>query len=319
MRFDAFSVTFRADAMDEVSSFLVDGLGAILERRQKGYQGYQAHSVVLFDGNCHGVFAWGGNSRFLVSIQGPKSQPWADFVQRRASEEEDLLADAQCRSLAALQSGDAEALMSACGEVSSEPWASLTRADVCYDWLDSLDVVSHSVGLRKAVSGACVARPPTWNQLGDWMTDEGRKRGCTLYMGARSSEIQVRFYDKGSQLRSEGVQADLNLRRVEVQYRPATKEAKRSWLRMTPGSFWLLSPSTKAVAAYFGISVCGESPGRYPSPPSSLELQQMWASVQYFEPILALVSKAAGPMAESRVRDLMEQKRTVFRELRRVV
>lgn len=318
MRFDAFSVTFRADAMEEVSAFLVEELGAILERRPKGYQGYQAHSVILFDGNCHGIFAWGGNSRFWVSIQGPKSQPWADYVQRRASEEEDFSSDAERRSLAALQSGDPAAWISACDEIQSEPWASLTRADVCYDWLDPRDVVEHSVGLRKAVSAACVARPPTWNQLGDWMTAEGRKRGCTLYMGARSSEIQVRFYDKGSQLRSEGVQADLTLRRIEVQYRPSTKEAKRVWLKMTPGSFWSLSPSTKAAAAYFGISVCGESPGRYPSPPSSLELQQMWASVQYFEPILALVSKAAGPMAESRVRDLMEQKRTVFRELRRV-
>lgn len=316
MRFDAFSVTFLPDAFDEISAFLVDQLGAVLERRAKGYQGYLAHSLIQFDGNCHGVLAWGGNSRFLVSIQGPQSQPWADYVQRRASEEAERLLDAREHCLDALHAGDLDGFLSV--DSQPEPWASLTRADVCYDWVDSRDVVDHSTGLRKAVAAACVARPPVWNQLGDWMTPEGRRRGCTLYMGARSSEIQVRFYDKGSQLRSEGVQADLNLRRVEIQYRPSTKEAKRNWLTMTPGSFWLLSPSTKAVASHFGISVCGSSPGRYPSPPSSLELQQMWASVQYFEPILALVSKAAGPMAESRVRELMDQKRTVFRELRRV-
>lgn len=300
MRFDAWNATFPNLYLSEIRELLQLSLGADFEPRKRGLHGYQFSELIQIEGATHGLLAYGGsNPRFFVELKGEHSQAWSEIVQTW-----DLQTSASLESC-------------------SEFLVFLTRADVCFDWEDSRDVVALAPGLRTAVERSLEAergRPPQWDQRGDWNSPEGRARGCTLYMGASSSSVRVRLYDKGAELHARGLEGPKTLRRVEVQVRADSKAEKVSWSRMLPQTFWTVSSAVRAVAHHLQIPSEG-SLVRLPSPPSDLERLKTLASVQYGDAITALVRDlASGDMsAASLVSALaVEIERRRVKALRRV-
>lgn len=293
MRFDAWNATFPNEVLNEVRFYLETKLGAILENREHGLHGYKFSELIQIEGVTHGVIAYGGiNPRLFVEVKGEPSQVWSEFVQSWINE---------------WQGSDVLAL--------------LTRADVCFDWEDSSDVVALAPSLRKFVESAVApdgGRPPQWDQRGDWNSPEGRLRGCTLYMGAASSSVRVRLYDKGAELKSRGIDASDNLRRVEVQVRASSKAEKTAWATLPPQTFWTVSVSVRAVATHLSVPF-GGSMVRVPSAPADLERLKTLASVQYGDAISALVrdlatgAPSATVLVELLVAEIDKRRRSVIR------
>jgi hypothetical protein len=267
MRFDAWNATFPNEVLDEVRFHLETKLGATLENRDQGLHGYKFSELIQIEGVTHGVIAYGGvNSRLFVEVKGEASQVWSEFVQSWIKE-----------------------------WAGNDNLALLTRADVCFDWEDDSDVVALAPSLRRSVEDSVSferGRPPQWDQRGDWNSIQGRLRGCTLYMGAASSSVRVRLYDKGAELKGRGIDASDNLRRVEVQVRASSKAEKIAWAFNTPEMFWTISVSVRAVASHLAVPFQG-SMVRVPSPPADLERLKTLASVQYGEAIAALARDLA--------------------------
>lgn len=313
MRFDAYNCTFRSDALQEVSEALVTVLGAVLIPLKKGIHGYKAAQLIEVAGVNHGVIAYGGrNIRPFVEVKGEPAHAWSEFVRNRA-----FLDSCPTESdiAEAFIEGDYETHAElAQARQDFEAWAHLTRADVCFDWLDERDAVAMAPALRGAVEAACrlsASRPPQWDQRGDWESLEGRKRGCTLYMGASSSAIRVRLYDKGAELQGKKIEAPDNLRRMEIQCRPSTKEEKRSWVLLPADSFWLLSPSVKACASFVGIQWGTQSPERCPSPPAEMERLKTLASVQYGDAVVDLIRELLGAEFARKIREEVDRRREI--------
>lgn len=100
------------------------------------------------------------------------------------------------------------------GENAPHVWEALkpfphrpSRVDACEDWVEA--------GLFERLSGQligyAVGHRIKIDQRGDWITGQGR----TLYLGAPSSPVRLRLYEKGWK---EG--ADPNWVRLEVEIRP---------------------------------------------------------------------------------------------------
>lgn len=103
----------------------------------------------------------------------------------------------------------------------------VTRADSCVDWVQSglFDRIAYQLADYAATHGITI------NQQGDWVRGEGR----TLYLGARSSPVQLVVYEKGYE--SGG---DTNWVRAEVRIRPlkAHRERVGHWC---PSDAWRAS------------------------------------------------------------------------------
>jgi Replication initiation factor len=267
MRFDAWNATFPNAVLHEVRNYLETKIGATLENRERGLHGYKFSELIQIDGVTHGVIAYGGPiPRLFVEVKGEPAQAWSEFVQSWIKE-----------------------------WTGEDNLALLTRADVCYDWEDDLDVVALAPSLRAHVDSTVSpdgGRPPQWDQRGDWSSEKGRSRGCTLYMGAPSSSVRIRLYDKGAELKSRGIDASDKLRRVEVQVRASSKAEKIAWAFSTPEMFWTISVSVRAVSSHLSVPFQG-SMVRVPSPPADLERLKTLASVQYGDAIAALARDLA--------------------------
>jgi Replication initiation factor len=293
MRFDAWNATFSNDVLNDVRFYLETKLGAVLENREHGLHGYKFSELIQIDGVTHGVIAYGGiNSRLFVEVKGEPSQVWSEFVQSWADQ---------------WQGSDVLVL--------------LTRADVCFDWEDDSDVVALAPSLRRAVEDSVSSergRPPQWDQRGDWNSPEGRLRGCTLYMGAASSSVRVRLYDKGAELKSRGIDASDKLRRVEVQVRASSKAEKIAWAMHTPEMFWTVSVSVRAVAKHLSVPFDGLMV-RVPSAPADLERLKTLAAVQYGDAIAALArdlatgATSATGLVDLLVAEIEKRRRSVLR------
>lgn len=85
---------------------------------------------------------------------------------------------------------------------------------------------------------------------GDWREGRGED-GRTLYLGATSSAVRIRAYEKGKQLRSTGAErperVPLDAVRVEVQVRPSGQARKRA-ARVDPMDAWRFSRLAADVA-----------------------------------------------------------------------
>lgn len=137
-------------------------------------------------------------------------------------------------------------------------------------------------------------------------------------MGAPSSSVRVRLYDKGAELKSRGIEASDKLRRVEVQVRPSSKSEKMAWVTLSPRNFWTVSASVRAVASHLSVPFDGEMV-RVPSPPADLERLKTLASVQYGEAIAALArdlatgATSATVLVELLVAEIEKRRRSVLR------
>lgn len=118
----------------------------------------------------------------------------------------------------------------------------VSRVDACEDFTGE--------GCWDGLLAACVAeaegRRLSINQAGDWMRDG--QAGRTLYLGAKSSPVRARLYEKGKQLRGDGVKdAPLDWVRLELQVRPE-HQAKWTLAKATPEQTWGASKWSQALA-----------------------------------------------------------------------
>lgn len=82
-------------------------------------------------------------------------------------------------------------------------------------------------------------------RFGDW--EDFPEEGRTLMLGAPSSAVRVRLYEKGKQPEYRHLKRP-DWARIEVQVRPA-KEAKASFNRLSPAAVWGASKWTRDLAA----------------------------------------------------------------------
>lgn len=116
----------------------------------------------------------------------------------------------------------------------------VSRADSCKDW-------SHPKAWRRiskiAVGVAQLLNVRT-STVGDWIQ---AKAGRTLYLGGKTSRVQVRVYEKGKQLG-----ADPDWVRLEVQVRPSG-QGKSEVAKVEPAQLMQSSMWTAALAQRTGI------------------------------------------------------------------
>ena len=116
----------------------------------------------------------------------------------------------------------------------------VSRADACQDW-------SHSKAWRW-VSKTAIAVAEQFgvatSTVGDWINAEA---GRTLYLGSKTSRVQVRVYEKGKQL---GV--DPNWVRLEVQVRPSG-DGKSALCRADPEQLMQTARWTAEIARRVGV------------------------------------------------------------------
>lgn len=124
---------------------------------------------------------------------------------------------------------------------------SVSRADSAIDFRGDWETV-------KAAAIAVAERKSIyWRLLSD------SKGGETLYIGAASSDSQVRIYRKGMERRAHGVpddEAPADWTRCELQYRPG-KAARKVWAgHHDAGELWGVSRGASAVlTAVTGLTV----------------------------------------------------------------
>lgn len=115
-----------------------------------------------------------------------------------------------------------------------------TRVDACADFEHEgawERLLGHTVEVKE--------RHRLWGeQRGDWTMPE---LGRTMYLGAQSSAVRARLYEKGKQPEHRHL-ARPNWVRLEVQVRPA-KEAKEEFARLSASEVWGASRWTRDLAA----------------------------------------------------------------------
>lgn len=151
------------------------------------------------------------------------------------------------------------------------PTHGVSRADACRDYADK------GAWRRLSKLAIDVAREhelKTRTQ-GDWL---GKQDGRTLYVGGKTSYVQVRVYEKGKQL---GPLEDPNRVRVEVQVRPQGAEAKERLCTVTPERLWWTAVWTSAMAERLGepeLEAIAIRPAR--TTPNE-DRTRYWLAVQY--------------------------------------
>lgn len=81
-----------------------------------------------------------------------------------------------------------------------------SRVDVAFDFLltSEADYVELAHSLRSIASAREYGNPLSTSVAGDWFGPEIGGAGRTLYLGAASSDIRIRFYQKGLQVKGDG-------------------------------------------------------------------------------------------------------------------
>jgi len=111
-------------------------------------------------------------------------------------------------------------------------WHTVSRVDAADDF--------GGAGCWDRLLSECVSEAETKNlridQAGDWLRDG--EHGRTLYIGSKSSPVRARLYEKGKQLRGDGVKdAPIDWVRLELQVRPEN-QAKWTLATASPSEVW---------------------------------------------------------------------------------
>lgn len=155
----------------------------------------------------------------------------------------------------------------------------VARADVCEDleapgWFDR--AFAYMVDLAKAER----VKPM---RAGDWDSDHQER---TFYLGATSSDVRVRLYEKGKQMRSEypaaADQFPLDWVRVEAQVRPRHRESKRTMSLVPASEFWGCSRWSRRLSdELLGVDAPRHSIGTKWNPHKELEKTEHHFIIQY--------------------------------------
>jgi hypothetical protein len=120
-------------------------------------------------------------------------------------------------------------------------WHRVTRVDACADF----DAPRAFESLLEPCMGVKAKHRLKGERRGDW--EDFPEEGRTLYLGAPSSAVRVRLYEKGKQPEYRHL-ARPNWARIEVQARPA-KEAKSDFNKLTAAEVWGAATWTRDLAA----------------------------------------------------------------------
>lgn len=120
-----------------------------------------------------------------------------------------------------------------------------TRIDVCEDFQADFEATRHVVD--DLAADLKLKKGHRW-------VNKDRSAGDTDYWGSTQSEKQIRLYEKGKQLRSQGLVSDpdavpIDLLRLELQWRPDKPPARLAASEMEPHSMWGVSRLAKAAVA----------------------------------------------------------------------
>jgi hypothetical protein len=125
------------------------------------------------------------------------------------------------------------------------------------------------------------------SKAGDW--DDFPEDGRTLYLGASTSAVKLRLYEKGRQPEYVHLERP-DWARIEVQVRPA-KEAKEKFAQLDPLEVWGASAWSRSIAA----AVLQEHVDPHPAGTTyrlpELERSFRWMCAQYGPTLVELVNE----------------------------
>lgn len=160
------------------------------------------------------------------------------------------------------------------------PEHNCTRVDSCHDidvpgaW-DELLAVMVDVKANHRIKGY---------KFGDW--DDFPEDGRTLMLGATSSPVRVRMYEKGKQPEYRHACRE-NWVRVEAQVRPQ-KDAKQAYSRLSASEVWGAAKYTREIAARVFSLDAGVFPAGGVKKENDLERRLHWLTEQYAPTLLEL-------------------------------
>jgi hypothetical protein len=151
---------------------------------------------------------------------------------------------------------------------SAWPVHRVSRGDACQDW-------SHAKAWRwvsKLALRVAAERKIATSTVGDWVT---ARDGRTLYLGAPSSYVRARVYEKGKQLG-----ADPHWVRLEIQVRPAG-QGKYALSTAEPAQLMECAQWTRDLARAIGLPELEAVRVRDPWTPTDDERSLSWCLQQY--------------------------------------
>lgn len=205
-RFDAYTATTRAAKAPELMGLVWHPFDKI--RQGKGHHGFESRaSFVAEDGTESGSVSWGGTIHGDLVMVEVKGGRTPEVVDRlRKSVEEH-----RC-----------------------------TRVDSCHD-------VDEPGAFDKLLQ-PCVEVKKDFrlkgSKAGDW--EDYPEDGRTLYLGANTSAVRLRLYEKGRQPEYRHLNRP-DWARIEVQVRPS-KDAKDVYSKASPLEVWGASAWTRELA-----------------------------------------------------------------------
>lgn len=124
---------------------------------------------------------------------------------------------------------------------------------------------------------------------GDWSFPE---LGRTQYLGANSSAVRARLYEKGKQPEYRHLNRP-NLCRLEIQVRPA-KDAKAEYAALTPLEVWGASKWTRQLAAEVLAQLLDSHPPGTVRKDSRRDQALRWMAGQYGPHLISLAAELGG-------------------------
>lgn len=109
-----------------------------------------------------------------------------------------------------------------------------------------------------------------------WIKNSDKTEGDTLYIGAKTSRVQIRIYEKGKQM---SFRPD-KWWRAEVQLRPDTR-GKETAYHYSSGSVWSASRMTRALWSYLGGERLAAVGFQAPSEHKDLNQRLLAMAIQY--------------------------------------
>lgn len=162
---------------------------------------------------------------------------------------------------------------------------SVTRVDSCADF-EAPDEFMRLYGIMKAVKEE---RQIYAQHLGDWEMPE---LGRTYWMGAKSSPVRCRLYEKGKQPEYRHLGRP-DWARAEIQVRPQ-KEAKKGFASLTSDQVWGAARWTRDIAGHILAGHVNPHPAGTVYRLDSDEKALRWMCRQYGPRMLAAAEELGG-------------------------
>jgi hypothetical protein len=160
-----------------------------------------------------------------------------------------------------------------------------TRADACADF----DAPGAWESLLAPVLKVKADHKLYGEKRGDW---EFPELGRTQYLGANSSAVRARLYEKGRQPEYRHLER-FDLCRLEVQVRPA-KEAKEAYSKLGPLEVWGASKWTRELAAAVLQEHIDPHPAGTIRRDTTRDRALRWMALQYGPHLVSLAADLGG-------------------------